>query len=103
MIYSSFSSVGVSAIITVITDMKTIVGARFPRDFKMNAGIMMRCRRVVNNGVVYHLNVTVHKSFHGEVTIAIVGVLRRFLLPFSFVAAATAAALKSTSFLSGAV
>jgi hypothetical protein len=70
----------------------------------MNAGIMMRCRRVVDNGVVYHLNVTIHKSFHWEVTIAFVrDVLRRFLLTFSFVAAATAAALKSPSFLSGAV
>lgn len=101
-----YISVGVSAaIITVIRDVETIAGARFPGDFKMNAGIVMSRRRVVNNRVVYHLNVTVHKSFHREITIiaSIVTVLRRFLLSFSFVTAATAAALKSPSFLSGAV
>lgn len=96
-------SVGVSAI-TVILEVETIAGARFPGDFKMNAGIVMSRRRVVHYRVVYHLNVTIHKSFHWGITmIAIMRVLCRFLLPFSVVTATAAAALKSPSFLPSAV
>ncbi|KAH0881891.1 hypothetical protein HID58_057987 [Brassica napus] len=69
----------------------------------MNARIVMSRRRVVNDRVVNHLDVTVYKCFHRKITIISIMVLRRFLLPFSFITAAAAAALKSPSLLSSAV